>query len=430
MAFVWSTTSSSSSFIDLGWFLLIVGQWWNILAVVSAAGLVWYWWRSWPAIVVALIVIGLVSIMPAYYLSWGRYTLLSGMIWLPAALVALDILWMDDEPHRGVWVGLLMTGLLLTHFVIGVMALVWGVVLWCAHGRLARGWYIAVGVVVVCMLPWWSVLMTQVQWERVGDASARVVSGNDSHNAFIPELFWARHHVWLVPLALVSAWWFIHRRHLLVARVVIWWALIIVLANPVVVGLPYLSFFSNETWITAMYLPIGILVARMSVDWHQRWVSVLMVFVALVAFGGMQRVVRPATILTNQSDRLAITWIDQQLPTDAVLLTNASEWMWQVDRGVDGGWWVMPLTGRATTTPPVLFTYADSDVANALYVQTEQVRQIRTVDALDAWLRANPAITHIYATARGVISPQMVAALPYVTNVYATGDVVIYAVQP
>jgi len=140
--------------------------------------------------------------------------------------------------------------------------------------------------------------------------------------------------------------------------------------------------------------------------------------------------VRPATILTNQSDMAAIAWIDAQVSTDAVFLTNATEWMWQIDRGVDGGWWVMPLTGRATTTPPVLFTYADAAVAQVLYAQTTQVRQIRTTAELDVWLLANPAITHIYATERGGITPQLVATLPYVTNVYATGDVAIYAVQP
>ena len=428
MAFVWSV--SPSAFVDLGWFLLIVGQWMNVLAVVSVAGVAWYWWRSWSATVIALLVVGLWSIMPAYYVSWGRYTLLAGMIWLPVVLVAIDVLWHADEPNCWLWVGVLLAGLLLTHFVVGVMAILWGVVLWAAHGRLARGWAMAGGMVVLCMLPWWSVFVAQAMWMSTGDASARAVVGNVSHNAFVPELFWARHHVWLVPLTLLSAWWLMRRRQIRGVLVVLWWALVIVVANPPVLGLPYLSFFTNETWLTAMYVPIGLLLAGAGARWQQRWVSILMIGLALIAFGGMQRVVRPATILANQADMAAIVWIDAQLPVNAVLLTNTTEWMWQVDRGVDGGWWVMPLTGRATTTPPVLFTYADAAVAQALYTQTTQVRQIRTADDLAAWLQANPAITHVYATERGVITPQMVAMLPNVMRVYATGDVAIYAVQP
>jgi hypothetical protein len=30
---------------------------------------------------------GLVTIMPAYYVAWGRYTLLMGMIWLPVTIM-------------------------------------------------------------------------------------------------------------------------------------------------------------------------------------------------------------------------------------------------------------------------------------------------------------------------------------------------------
>lgn len=428
MAFVWSI--SPSDLIGIGWFLLIIGQCLNVLAVVSVTALAWVWCRSWPATVIAAVIVGLWSIMPAYYLSWGRYTLLAGMVWLPVALVAIEMLWHDEAFMRWPWIGVLIAGLLLTHFVVGVIAIIWGVVLWGAHGRLPQRWMIVIGLVLLCMLPWWSIFVGQAVWTNSGDASARAVVGNASHNAFVPELFWARHHAWLVPLTLLSAWWLVRHRQIRGALVVIWWALVMMVANPLVIGLPYLSFFTNETWLTALYIPIGLLIAGGGARWHHRWMSVVLVAIALVGFGGMQRVVRSATILTNQADTAAIAWIDAKLPADAVLLTNATDWMWQVDRGVDGGWWVLPLTGRATTTPPVLFTYADGPVAQAFYAQTSQVRQIGTADALAAWLQKNPAITHIYATERGAITPQIVGALPNVTNVYATGDVVIYAVEP
>lgn len=429
MAFVWQITPTSSM-IQLGRFLLVVGQWWNILAVVSVAGMVWYWWRSWPATVIALIVVGLWSIMPAYYLSWGRYTLLAGMAWLPIALMTIDVWWSADDASVWPWVMVIIAGLLLTHFVIGIMVVIWGVVVWVGVGRLAQQWPMVVVGILLCMLPWWVMFLVDVQWMHTGDASARVVPGNLNHNAFVPGLFWARYHIWLVPLTLVSAWWLIRRRQVRVAWVVLWWSLVIGLANPVVIGLPYLSFFTNETWTTALYLPMAVVIARLGANWYQRWVSVLLVVVALAGFGGMQYVVRQATVLTNDADMSAISWIDEHLSADAVIVTNATEWMWRVDRGVDGGWWVMPLTGRSTTTPPVLYTYADASVAQALYDQTEHIRQVRSATALDKWLQANPAITHIYATSRGSVTPALVDQLPYVRNVYATGDVAIYAVQP
>jgi hypothetical protein len=428
MAFVWSI--HASSFVHLGAFLLGVGQGWNVLAVVSVAGLVWYWWRSWPATIVACILVGLVSVMPAYYLSWGRYTLLAGMAWLPVMMVATELVWHEHEDHRWMWIVPLMSGLLFVHMVVGVMVVVWGLVMWWYHGRLVRGWYLLVGGVVACMLPWLVLSWAQITWAGGTDASARYVVGNRSHNAFIPGLFWARHHVWLLPLALLSAWAMIRRRQVQIALVVVWWAMIVALANPVVVGLPYLSFFTNEIWITALYVPLALVVARAVVHVQQRWMCVGLLVVAVGAFGQMQHIVRQETIMTNQADVQAMTWIDAQLRDDVVFLTNTTEWMWHVDRGSDGGWWIMPLTGRATTTPPVLFTYAEANVAQALYQQTTRIRQIQTAAALAEWLAANPAITHVYATRRGTITPEMVAQLPQAVPVYTTGDVAIYAVSP
>lgn len=145
---------------------------------------------------------------------------------------------------------------------------------------------------------------------------------------------------------------------------------------------------------------------------------------------GMHHIVRPETIMTNDADMRALEWIDTHLPSDVVVLTNATEWMWRVDRGSDGGWWILPLTGRATTTPPVLFTYADAQIAHVLYEQTEQIRQIDTSEALTMWLQSHPVVTHIYASERGEITPQLVDAIPNATKLYMTGDVAIYAVNP
>lgn len=428
MAFVWAIRPTA--FIHLGWFLLIIGQWWNLLAVVSVAAIAWYWWRSWSAVVAVLIVVGLWSMMPAYYVSWGRYTLLAGMAWLPVAMVACELVWQDDEGYRWYWCVPVIAGLLMLHMVVAMLVILWACVIWWQRGRPLTNWWVALLSVTLCILPWLAMVIAQTQLTGSNDASARYVTGNASHNAFVASLFWSRHQWWMLPLTLGGAWWLVHRRRVQVAMIVLWWALVIGFANPVVVGLPYVSFFTNETWITAMYVPFGLILGRLAVGAHQRWTMGILVIVALLSVNGMQRVVRQETVFATNADGMALRWIDTELPHDAVILTNAHAWMWRVDRGSDGGWWALPLTGRMTTTPPVLFTYADADTAAALYAQTEQIRQMRTSDDIDMWLRAHPSITHVYATMRGVITPNMLAALPYARVVYAIGDVAIYAVQP
>src|SRR5262249_44801224 len=83
--------------LDLPRALLWGGQILNALSALSVCGLAALLWRSRLAGLVAAICTGLLSIMPAYYLSWGRYTQLTGMLLLPVVgMVALQ-LWRSVE---------------------------------------------------------------------------------------------------------------------------------------------------------------------------------------------------------------------------------------------------------------------------------------------------------------------------------------------
>ena len=66
--------------------MLLQGQLLSALVTLAGAWLANWLWRRPLAGVVAALVSGLISVMPAYYASWGRYTLLCGMLALPVAL--------------------------------------------------------------------------------------------------------------------------------------------------------------------------------------------------------------------------------------------------------------------------------------------------------------------------------------------------------
>ena len=75
--------------------------------------------RAWAGVVAALVT-GLVSLMPAYYVNWGRYTQLAGQIILPVAAV-LTV----EAVERGGWrrlltAAVLAAGLALTHYRVAV----------------------------------------------------------------------------------------------------------------------------------------------------------------------------------------------------------------------------------------------------------------------------------------------------------------------
>lgn len=419
---------------DLVTVLLNGGQIFNLLAVASVAALAWVWWRQWPAVIMAAIVVGLIAIMPAYYLSWGRYTLLMGMIWLPVALVAIESLWHDTSERGWVWVAIVIAGLSLVHMVVFVMAVLWGAVCLVRYWRVpSRVWW-AAGLAVLVTLPWWWFVASQA---RVGaGASAMHVVGNPSHNAFIDGLFWARNNRWLVPTLIVACWWGVRQHNLRIAQIVVWMLSVMLLANPVLIGLPYISFFTNETVITAMYLPIGLTIAWL-LGWLAvrlpRWQIVVVLAVtvlAVISANDLQQVINDETIIATADDLNAIAWIDANLPKDAVVFTNASGWMWQIDRGSDGGWWVLPLTGRQVTTPPVLYTHGADDWVRQISEQTGQIRDAEASwPALQTFLQNNPEITTIYATNRGTAAKSdVLRENSTLVELYRVGDVTIFAV--
>jgi hypothetical protein len=419
---------------DLVAVLLYGGQVFNLLAVASVAALAWVWWRQWPAVIMAAVVIGLISIMPAYYLSWGRYTLLIGMAWLPLAMVAIESLWQDTHERGWVWTAIVLAGLSLVHMVVFVLALTWGVVCLMRYMQVPKRAWWAAGLALLVTLPWWWFVASQA---RAGaGASAMHVVGNSSHNAFIDGLFWARNNRWLVPALLGAAWWGVRQRNLRIAQIMLWVLVVMLLANPVLIGLPYISFFTNETVITALYVPIGLTIAWL-LGWIvirvPRWQIVVALAVAVLAVmsaSDLQQVVNDETIIATADDLNAMQWIDANLPKDAVILTNASGWMWQIDRGSDGGWWALPLTGRQVTTPPVLYTYGADDWVQQISQQTGQIRDADgNWPALQTFLQNHPDITTIYATNRGTAAKSdTLRDNPELVELYRVGDVTIFAV--
>jgi hypothetical protein len=314
------------------------------------------------------------------------------------------------------------------------MALAWGVACLVRYLRVPRHAVWAAGLAVLVTLPWWWFVASQA---RAGaGASAMHVVGNNTQNAFIEGLFWARNNRWLVPALIVAGWWGMRQRNLRIAQMLVWLGVVLLLANPVLIGLPYISFFTNETVITAMYVPMGL-----SIAWLLGWVAVrvprwqlvvvaAMTVLAFMSARDLQQVVNDETIIATADDLNALQWIATNLPQDAVILTNSSGWMWQIDRGSDGGWWALPLTGRQVTTPPVLYTYGADAWVQQISQQTGQIRDADgSWPALQTFLQNHPDITTIYATNRGTAAKSDVLRdNPALVELYRVGDVTIFAV--
>lgn len=71
----------------------------------------------------------------------------------------------------------------------------------------------------------------------------------------------------------------------------------------------------------------------------------------------MRDIVNPATVIVQAPDVAAAAWIRAHTPATARFVVTTAPWHLGTYRGLDGGYWLPLLAGRATTMPAALYTY-------------------------------------------------------------------------
>jgi hypothetical protein len=449
--------------------LLWSGQAINALQALAWAGAAAALLRRPAAASVAALIVGLVSIMPAFYVSWGRYTLLAGTLVLPAVIVATLALWRGSGRGSLVACALLLAGLSLIHFVVLCFALCWCVTL--ALARWQRGALMRLGTSGALALaltgPWLLLLLGEVRLG--GGASAMSVVGNAAYNALPIELLWTGNNRLLVALAGIGALLGLLRRSSGVSVVVVWCLLAVLLANPVLGGLPYLSFVTNESLVITMYGPLSLLIAAGAALLDSRLTAVLddggtrpsppplrhplslvrergqgvRAFLRVHAFPfaiaalamwsawELRAVVRPDTVLATAADLRAISWAAEQTPADARFVVGTTGWLYAVSRGDDGGWWLLPLARRQVSTPPVVYSYGPDDYVAQVQRETGALRDGAGRDpaALAHFMR-DSGYSHVYATSRSTtLNREGLRASPLFAEIYHADDVSIFRLK-
>jgi hypothetical protein len=110
-------------------------------------------------------------------------------------------------------------------------------------------------------------------------------------------------------------------------------------------------------------------------------------------------------------------------------VVDTAGWLYTVDRGGDGGWWLLPVAGRLVCTPPVVFNYGPEAYVRAVEAETRWLRSGAAADpaALAAFMREG-GYTHVFATGRArSLDLGRLRASPLFRELYHDGDVSILA---
>ena len=443
--------------------VLIIGQAINGLTLLSTYLLAARLTRRRLVGFMAASIVGTISIMPAYYVSWGRYTQLMGMALLPVLVVlTLDALRVEKgeaapRPYRRLaLVGIALAGLILTHYRVLVFYGCFLLVYLFYETYIHRGerraiWECWLRAIILCFLaavltlPW--LLRLTGALSPLGTLPSRL-RGSDSYNAFPWDLVWAGHNRELILLSLAGALWGLARRERGVILTLLWVGAVFLCANPALLGLPCTWLVNNASSAIALFLPVAILggyflaslcqaiQTRLKGGWRSLYRYALgpsIVAVALLGGLDMLSIVNPACILVTRDDVAAMEWIRENTPEESRFLINARYWQWGLYVGTDGGYWIPLLAGRKTTLPPVVYGFISRQYiaeVNALVRPIASPARPRQALLEDEWVRRlldERGVTHVYIGARGgSIRPGMVLDNPYWRLVYSNGAVWIF----
>lgn len=137
----------------------------------------------------------------------------------------------------------------------------------------------------------------------------------------------------------------------------------------------------------------------------------------------------PATVLATQADLQAIQWIDANLPQEARFLINVSHWQAGIFRGVDGGWWITPLTGRWTSLPAALYTMGEKEYVDQVKSLAERTSRLQGCTPEFWEIIRTAGITHIYLSkGKGSLQPNNLENCPNLELIYQAGGISVYRV--
>ena len=415
---------------------------------------------------VAMAIVGAVTLMPSYYLTWGRYTQLTGLALLStAAVLAFDAISARPPVGRRIALAGFATGaLVVTHYrvlimlaaLVGAYLIVESVAAVVERRSLASLWlraFLVGGAALLFTLPWflrlgmallpsgalggwlaapatfntatWDLLALRYKNQLLGLAGLGILL---SVTGAVVRAFDAKFPLWTRPK--------------LAPTVGLAVALAILVTNPGLLGLRNSWVISNDSLIITGFLPVALLsgyamAALMELlVWKLPWrvqhavnitATVALLVGAMYFADGMLSVVNPVTVLATDADVKAAEWVRQNTPTTARFLVNARPWQEGAYAAPDGGGWLPVLADRQVTLPPVSYTYANSPALVDRVTRTARtVAEAKQAEDILPIMDEEGA-GYVYIGAKGgALKPEMFRGRSDFRQVYATDGVWIF----
>lgn len=430
------------------------------LAVYSGG---WWLTRRRGVALLAAFLVAIPFYFPAYFLSWGRLTQLTGGLILPLLLAVSWALYREANAEK--WrrsevgtmaglIGLLAAGLFLVHFRVFVFYL--PLALLVGAGLLARRQWGGVAALMGGGLLT-AVLVFPRLWQLATQANLNTaVPAEVSSYYHFPinyitigweQYYWYATAVLLGLLLLAALRGYIPLRQLAAPLLLLAWLGLTLMLAPgdifpwrgvlpaVNLNSLYIIFFVPQS----LFLATAVVVLW-PVLMRLNWVAQVLLYaaggallIALLLFGVRQQIniLNEETRLAWAQDQAGIAWVAENVPPDAKIAVNSWLWLPNAWASSDGGGWLLPLTQRATTTPPVDYTFERGLVREVIgFNEAAQAMEGWHTAVATDFLRQH-GVTHVFVGQKGgFLDPAELNANPDLTLLYQQDGVFIFALNP
>jgi hypothetical protein len=194
------------------------------------------------------------------------------------------------------------------------------------------------------------------------------------------------------------------------------------------------SFLPAAIWASWLVWQAGRRLGRwLKVPWFKLALPALMV-VAWTAWGWhlSADIVNSVTTFVTPADLRTLDWVKNHTPEDALFFINTAYWLNDTYRGVDGGGWLLPYTGRWALVPTVFYGFSpDLEYQAQVRGWGEQASVINGCSP-EFWnLISDAKITWVYISSNvGSLNPPDLVGCQQLQQVYTNGRNYIYKILP
>jgi hypothetical protein len=426
--------------------VLLMGQLINAMISLTLYRLVRGITDDWRQGALAALISGFITHMPAYYATWGRYTLLTGLALLPLAIARAYRLGQSVNRRNWLELALLTGGLILSHyFAFGLFLSflgIWVLLSWWKRSPKNRLPLVPLATALVTGIglvsPWWIRTLSLTQASIGIDLAFAKDIGYEVGRD--PGYIWyllgpTRNHLFFATVLLSVA--FLWRVRTL-RPWILWTGMILFFSLP---WSPQIRPFRPDHWTIVLFFPLSLLGAQAVFDLPSVCTSgklcrvaggLLALLIFLFVGWGLadeREIINPVTILAERSDMQAIAWVKENVPKEARFFINVEPWQYQVYRGVDGGWWLPLLTGRDVLLPPVVYHWGEADYVKQITQRAAMAWEVTSCSPEFWHLVAEVNLTHIYLKdGVGSLQPSGLEDCPAIKPIYRQGEISIHRI--